>query len=752
MKAGSELFTSTVRSLLAKNCLECHGGAAVKGDFDLSSRAKLMASGFVEPGNDESHLLELIRHETEPHMPHKRDKLPDKAISAIARWIKLGAPYDKPLANANTLQTTTSAITDADRSFWSFQALQVAGPTAKTPWTRTAVDRFILDKLRDNGRHPNPSADRRTLIRRAYFDLLGLPPTPEQIEAFITDSDPQAWEKLIDDLLKSDHYGERWARHWMDVARFAESSGFEHDSNRPFAYHYRDFLIRAFNDDMPYDQFVRWQLAGDELAPDDPLAMRATGFLGAGVFPTQLTEAEFESARYDELDDIVATTGVAFLGLSIGCARCHDHKFDPIPTVDYYRLAASFTKTVRAEIEVDVDPVILQSRRRQHQQRLQRLEQDRDMAPQTRWQELTTVIEEHKAAAPAEREKVQVNSAGLPRIKHHADGRGYPHCFAETHILARGDVHQKQQVATQSFLQVLMPPDRTAEFWRIRPPEDWQRTSFQRASLANWITDNESGAGHLAARVIVNRLWQHHFGRGIVATPNDFGFQGERPTHPELLDWLASELIANGWRLKPLHKLLMTSNVYRQSSAFDERRAIQDRENRNFWRYAPRRLEGEAIRDAMLAVAGTLDRTMYGPGTLDTSMRRRSIYFMVKRSQLIPDMMLFDWPEHLVSIGQRATTTVAPQALLFLNGPRTRRYAESLAQRVEGDNRTDSIAGAFRLALGREPSARELDIATSFLERQTALHLSNGLDRPADVALADFCQTMFSMNEFIYVD
>ena len=651
-----------------------------------------------------------------------------------------------------TLGTPNDAISEADRSFWSFRPLQLVAPAAKTSWTRTTVDGYILDKLNEIGLHPNSSANRCKLIRRAFFDLLGLPPTPEQIDAFVTSSDPAAWEDLIDDLLESDHYGERWARHWMDVARFAESSGFEHDSNRPFAYHYRDFLIRALNDDMPFDQFVRWQLAGDEVAPDDPLAMRATGFLGAGVFPTQLTESEFESARYDELDDMVATTGVAFLGLSIGCARCHDHKYDPIPTEDYYRLAASFTRTVRAEIEVDVDPVILQTRRRMHQQRLRHLEQTLQTSAQSDRQELMAEIEKHKAAAPAEREEVQVNSAGLPRIKHHADGRGYPHCYPETHILARGDVHQKQQVASQSFLQVLMPPDRTAELWRIRPPEDWQRTTFQRASLANWITDSQNGAGHLAARVIVNRLWQHHFGRGIVATPNDFGFQGERPSHPELLDWLASELIANGWKLKPLHKLLMTSSVYMQSSAFDEQRAISDRENRNFWRYTARRLEGEAIRDAMLTVAGTLDRTMYGPGTLDTSMQRRSVYFMIKRSQLIPEMMLFDWPEHLVSIGQRATTTVAPQALLFLNGPQTRRHAESMAKRVRSDDRENSIAGAYRLAFGREPGARELDIAQRFLTRQSAIHSKNGSERPADVALADFCQAMFSMNEFVYVD
>ena len=317
MQEGLALFKARVRPVLVKQCLDCHGGKATKGDLDLSDRESLMKSGALEGGSKESRLALLVRHEDDPHMPQKAPKLADAAIADISRWIDLGAPYDRPLVDrkASTKPTVVGAP-----DFWSFRPLaRVSPPTVIDPaWTRTSIDRFIASALDRKGLRPNPIADRRTLIRRLSFDLTGLPPTPEEVEAFVEDRSPGAYERLVDRSLASPHFGERFARHWMDVARFAESHGYEQDYDRPHAYHYRDFLIRAFNEDLPYDQFVRWQLAGDELGPDDPMAMAATGFLGAGAFPTQLTEAEFESARYNELDDMVSTTGVAFLGLSVG--------------------------------------------------------------------------------------------------------------------------------------------------------------------------------------------------------------------------------------------------------------------------------------------------------------------------------------------------------------------------------------------------------------------------------------------------
>ncbi|HEV3005289.1 MAG TPA: DUF1549 and DUF1553 domain-containing protein, partial [Pirellulales bacterium] len=793
---------------------------------------------------------------------------------------------------------------------------------ADRDWVRTPVDQFVRAKQESLGLNPNGPATARTIIRRAYFDLIGLPPTPEEMEKWVARltaglgeqiENRAACAELIDQLLASEHYGERWARHWMDVARFAESHGYEQDYDRPTAFHYRDFLIQAFNADMTYDQFVRWQLAGDELAPDKPLAWMATGFLGAGAFPTQLTEAEFESARYDELDDMVATTGVAFLGLSVGCARCHDHKFDPIRSDDYYRLASSFTTTIRSEIELDLQPqenarrkaeyaaklAELSGKLAQHERdelpgrfrkwlatfdppshklspwevlpgeivssggtqferqsdgsylakggapaqeviafsastertgiaafRLEALADNslpqkgpgraphgnfalgdlqitaqpvdgsaksvavklvaaeathqqndsslsvaasidgdpisgwavdgqigRDQAavfvaqdpigfaagtrlvfklsfnhPNTKhsigrcrfsvtshadapptvgnsgpdakvvdalarlkqsgasdgadwetavawfkttlddWRALDKSLSDLKKAGPGlQLTKVLVASEGLPHLPHHADDRGFPHFYPETYFLRRGDVNQKGDVATPGFLPVLLREGGEQSVGNalggvpsgnsIGNPPRSVPPSFRRSRLAYWMTNVDHGAGHLAARVIVNRLWQHHFGRGLVATPNDFGASGERPSHPELLDWLAGDLVANGWQLKRLHKLIMTSSVYVQSADFDESRAKIDRENVYYWRHTPRRLEAEAIRDSMLAVSGQIESTMYGSGTLDQNMRRRSVYFFIKRSQLIPTMMLFDWPEHLVSIGQRASTT-----------------------------------------------------------------------------------------------
>ncbi|HQX48777.1 MAG TPA: PSD1 and planctomycete cytochrome C domain-containing protein [Planctomycetaceae bacterium] len=1000
-KKGLALFKASVRTTLTKHCLDCHGGKSVKGDFDLSTRELLMDSGFVTESADDSHLMQLITHAADPHMPFKAPKLADAEIEQIGNWINLGSPYDSPLADKSKTPALEMQVKDSDREFWSFRPLQPVTPpiVQDTAWCRTPIDQFVRAKQEAVKLTPNATADRRILIRRAYFGLLGLPPTPDEVDSFVNDSAEDAWPKLIDGLLESPQYGERWARHWMDVARFAESHGYEQDYDRPNAYHYRDFLIRALNADLPYDKFVQWQLAGDELAPNDPLAMMATGFLGAGAFPTQLTEAEFESARYDELDDMVMTTGVAFLGLSIGCARCHDHKFDPIPSRDYYRMAATFSNAIRSETEVDLSPD--QNRKRQadfdaelvakkqamneyqkttlpakfgewltkepvavptgpwetlhivsiesssgtklerqadssilatgtppaqdvitivaesyrpgiHALRVEALTHDSlpqkgpgragngnfvlsdlkigvqdgleahptvgakitaarathqqnadslsvaasfDSDPSSGWAVDAGGIGKDQAAVfdlelPVEisgaarwtiilsmnhpnpnhslghfrlsvsdqmqpspdfgsngpdskvlhalevlrksiddtsdewktglawfatrdaemvslqqsirdlekqgpglqMAKVMVTSEGLPHMSHHADDRGFPHFYPETHLLKRGDVHQKQEVVTAGFLHVLAPASVEFEHWQVKPPEGWTRTSFRRATLANWMTDPKEGAGSLAARVMVNRLWQHHFGRGIVSTPNDFGVSGERPSHLELLDWLAEDMIEHGWTLKHMHKLIMTSQTYMQSGDHDEERALIDRENILLWRRTPQRLEAEAIRDSMLAVAGKLDLTQFGPGTLDQNMTRRSIYFFIKRSQLIPMMMLFDWPEHLVSIGQRPVTTIAPQALMFMNSPQGRDYAVAFAKRLPQDSTEQAVREAWRLAFGRVPSDAESHASAEFLIRQTKTHTAAGQTDAHQQAMIDLCQTLMSMNEFVYVE
>ena len=379
MKAGTDLFQKTIRPTLVDNCLKCHGDEKTRSGLDLSSRELLLEGGETDDAINlekpaESYLLKLLRHEEEPEMPPKKAKLSDTLIADFEKWIALGAPYDKPLLVKDGSKPLAMQVTDSDRAFWSFKPLTNPTPPAtQDPWAKTKIDHFVLAKLNENELSPNPPATDRDRIRRAYLTIIGLPPTPEQIEAAL--AMPHA--ELVDELLASPHYGERWARHWLDAARFAESHGFEQDYNRNYAYHYRDFVIKALNSDMPWDQFVRWQIAGDEIAPENPLAMMATGFLGAGVFPTQLTEKEFESARYDELDDMAATTGTAMLGLTIGCARCHDHKFDPIPVKDYYQFVSIFTSTIRSEIDIPIDsdahPVALKKWQLSHQRALDAL-------------------------------------------------------------------------------------------------------------------------------------------------------------------------------------------------------------------------------------------------------------------------------------------------------------------------------------------------------------------------------------------
>ena len=811
MAKGLALFKSDVRAALTQHCLKCHGGEKVKGGLDLATREGLLKGGEEGPsivlGQSKSSVLyKLITHQSKPAMPDKSPKLLEPLIAKIAQWIDLGAPYDKPLVETGTV-SAGRGVTEADRQFWSFQPLKKStAPKVKdTKWPRNDIDRHILAKLEEKKIAPNNAADRRTLLRRVSLDLTGLPPTPAEVEAFVKDSAPDAFAKVVDRLLASPHYGERWGRHWLDLARFAESHGFEQDYDRPHAYHFRDFVIKALNADMPYDQFVKWQIAGDELAPKEPLALMATGFLGAGVFPTQLTEKEFESARYDELDDMAGTLGTAMLGLTIGCARCHDHKFDPIPVRDYYRLVSTFSTTIRSEIQLDIDPVAhkasLAKWEKEHApfaEALAKFEREQIPARFAQWatnspvsvkgQEALFVAlkkagspekldeksraklldlfktqdaEWKKRNDPAQKSlvaqpkppKVQVTSEGVKPMKHHADDRGFPHFYKETHFLKRGDANQKQDVVTQSFLQVLMRGGKTETAWKSAPPEGAQ-TSHRRAGLANWISDTEHGAGHLLARVIVNRLWQHHFGRGLVGTPSDFGAQGERPTHPELLDFLASELIKNGWRLKSLHKLILTSATYEQDAKFDDTKAAKDPQNTLVWRHAPQRLEAEAIRDSILSVSGRLDRTMFGLGTLNEASTRRSVYFFIKRSKLVSAMQLFDAPEPLVGQAARPATVIAPQALLFMNSPQVRLAAKELAATLQKTSSAldAAVPAAYMAALSRAPAKDEMAKAVAFVQAQEAAYKTAGRADAAQLALADFCQALFGLNEFVYVE
>lgn len=592
------------------------------------------------------------------------------------------------------------------QELWSLGPLRLpAVPKNGAGWAKNPIDRFVAarhDKARIT---PAPEARPEVLLRRASFDLLGLPPSSRDVAATRKAFSDATYGSLVDRLLESRRFGERWARYWLDVARFAESSGFEKDHDRPDAWHYRDFVIRAFNEDMAYDQFVRLQLAGDHLYPGDSKATVATGFLVAGVENLIQTRKDFVQQRYDKIDDFVSTVGTGLLGLSLGCARCHDHKYDPVSQREYYRIAAAFASTIS-----EVKPL-----------------------------ENSGKAFKSFVATEATDNKIHMSVSSEPSFK------GLPSIPARVHFLVRGDPDNQRKAMKTGFPRILVRKDSSK--WTTGHGNDAMVAG--RVALARWITDADDGAGELLARVIVNRLWHHHFGRGLVSTPSDFGTRGEPPSHPELLDWLATTLLRNKWRLKPVHKLIMMSATYRQAFRSATGHALvagyQERDPTNvlLWRRAPRRLDAEAIRDNLLSVSGRLDPTMFGPGTLKQDHPRRSIYLTVKRSQMIPWLQLFDAPDSLQGIGQRQTTTTAPQGLAMLNSPLVDGCVAALAARLDTRKLGSAekyIREGFLVAVGRDPLPEETALCRRLLSP----------DNPE--AKRDFCQMLLCLNEFITIE
>lgn len=674
------------------------------------------------------------------------------------------------MASAASANPPEMIVTDEDRRHWSYLPLQSPPLPAVdgSASIRNPVDCFIVAQLAEKNMTASPAADARKLVRRIYFDLIGLPPAPEQVEAFIqayASDSKSAVASLVDQLLASPHYGERWARHWLDVARYADSDGQESDNDRPTAYHFRDFVIRSLNDDLAFDTFVRWQLAGDELEPDNPRAIAATGFIVAGThaaLPDNLMEEERTRTRFNELDDMISTTGSALLGLTLGCARCHDHKYDPVPRRDYYRMLCAFNGGDRAQVPL----APLEEVRRQRE-------------TEAKWKG-----EMDAAKKKSDNEAIKATEARkpkpLPTALGFADFGNEPR---ETFLFARGDFHAKSEPVQLGFLTALIRGKTPADYWSAaRAASHRPESTQQRRALAEWMTDIEHGAGTLVARVIVNRVWQHHFGQGLVRTVNDFGKRADPPTHPELLEWLTNEFVKGGWKLKPLHRLMMTSAVYLQDTAFDAAKATVDPDNRLLWRRRPLRVESEILRDTMLAVSGTLNAEMYGPAfkapvapeaiqarnmkdpyppdLKDTpATRRRSVYMFHKRVVQQPLMQAFDGPDASASCGRRENTTVAPQALALLNDTFVRSRAGDFTQRVEkeaGPEPDAQIRLAWRLALGRDPAAEELKSATDFLTKQIQQRSTREPGKPESeshqLALVDLCQAIFALNEFIYID
>jgi mono/diheme cytochrome c family protein len=907
-EAETEFFERKIRPLLVQHCYACHGRGQHKGGLSLDSRQAMLAGGdsgtAVALGKpDESLLVEAIGYAGDVQMP-PAGKLADEEIAALTRWIALGAPWPDEPAGGGSIRADGS-ISDADRQFWSFQP--IADPplpaVQRADWPRQPLDAFVLARIEAEGLQPADEADRRTFIRRASFDLVGLPPSAEEVEAFVADGSPDAYERLIDRLLASPHYGERWARHWLDVARYGEDQAHTFQARLyPSGYRYRDWVIEAFNRDLPFDRFAMEQIAGDlldqESADSDERRRRmpALGFFALG--PVYYGDAGCSArARADEHDDRVDTLCRGFLGLTVSCARCHDHKFDPISTRDYYALAGVFASSEYFEAPLAPADVVArydeaQAKAKQAEERLKEAQSQaarqlgESFAPQTarylvavwkfenrrksepdlklsavaaeagleelvleRWRQhgetdrnakhallgpwrdllakqdpakdlsadAATLAEVEQAAKSIETsitaaidarrqleeqyarqlaeskpgepqpKKPELEKTAADALKYFVDDRNAPLALPKKEVEKRLSEDQRQTLAAKqteidelkkaggdkypiahsltegtpanlkihrrgnpadlgdeaprAFLAVISPPD-------AKPFEQ----GSGRLELARAIAD---GNNPLTARVFVNRVWQQHFGRGIVGTPSNFGLLGERPTHPELLDHLASRFIAGGWSVKALHREIMLSATYRQASTLNAANYERDPDNRLLWRMNRRRLDVESWRDAVLAACGNLDSSLGGPSFKleDAANCRRTLYAAVSRHELNPMLRLFDFPDPNLTAERRTITTVPMQQLFVLNSDFMARQAKLLAGRALGEPAADDasrIERLYRWVFGRAPTDRERELGQAFVSGSATPDAGQG-----EIKLApweQYAQALLSTNEFMFVD
>ncbi|MGV3720809.1 MAG: PSD1 and planctomycete cytochrome C domain-containing protein [Actinomycetota bacterium] len=832
----ARFFSDEVRPILQDKCIACHSGEKPQGDLRLTSRAALLKGGAEGPAVDlkkhaASLLVTAINYQGRRMPP--QGKMSPKQIEVLTRWVAMGAPWPDgehaslepkgnhgpPPVNAETMK------------FWAFQPVKrPAIPKVKNAaWARNPIDAFVLQRLEKAGLQPNSPASRAALIRRGYYDLIGLPPTAEDVEAFVADRSPNAWEKVVDKLLASPQYGEKWGRHWLDLVRYAESNSYERDGTKPNAWRYRDYVIRSFNEDKPYDQFVTEQLAGDEIAPRTPERLIATGYYRLGIWDDE--PVDHTQALYDDLDDIVSTTGQVFLGMTIGCARCHDHKLDPIPQKDYYQFLAFFSGLQRYGQRSDesvaaasLRPIAPEDEIRKQQAEIAvhrdkvKANNDKIGALERRvFPDLTPVEKEEWAnenarfdivskRTPAILTRDEVSSYRTLMDERRRLRRFRPSALdsalcvkevgpkpRETFVLLRGNPHVHGDPVQPAFPAVLAPPAPA-----ITQPA-FNDTSGRRLALAKWIASRENP---LTARVMVNRVWQNHFGQGIVRSTSNFGFQGDKPTHPELLDWLAAAFASTsqsgngstnpasnrtsvdplspslighngfGWKLKPLHRLIMLSNTYQMSSQASAKSLAKDPENELLWRVTMRRLQAEEIRDAILAVNGTLNPKMYGPSFYPDmpaevlagqsrpgenwgkssieEQRRRSVYIFVKRSLAVPIIAGFDGPETDFSCSARFATTQPTQALGMLNSEwindQAKVFAEFLKQKA-GDKTEDRVRLCLRRTLQRAPTAAEVTRGVKLID-----NLQKNEQFTPDAALASYCLVALNLNEFIYLD
>lgn len=939
---GAAFFTDQVKPILESNCFECHGGRpTLKGDFRITSLAGLQKGASRGPAINvqapaDSPLLQMISYSDEHHQMPPSGKLPQAAIDTLTTWVLMGAPWALEGQDFGVEPAPEKKGPAKGADHWAYQPLkrpdvpQVSDPA----WQTNPIDAFIKQKLDAAGLAPAKPASRQVLIRRLYHDLTGLPPAPEEVEKFIHDEDPAAYEKLVDQLLASPHYGEHWARHWMDVVGYAETHGFERDSAKPFMWRYRDYVVNAFNTDKPYDQFVREQIAGDELPGAGAEQLVATGFYRLGIWDDE--PADKLLGRYDELDVMVSTVGAAFLGTTLGCARCHDHKIDPFPQIDYYGMVAflqgvkssqrvsELTSIMNPEEQAAYDSAVAAKNTEvatandalfQFEQKFLAALSARDGSAFLRsdlvdltyrfyrdtWQTLPAfdalraesegpLKHNFVTLAAASRQdamglvftgklrvteegdhtftikakdgirlsvggNVVYEAAGLGETSHTATLRLWPGqhdfrvdyfnttgapvldlrwsgpSFAErplalatpevqapdvpkliaeksaglltdaerqqydglraalqqakdkpvdgkwattvtssgpvdpdTHVLLRGNPHVEGDIVLPRFPAVLHSPEAT-----IPPPAEGAKSSGRRLVLANWLSSPENP---LSARVMVNRIWQYHFGHGIVRTSNDFGTMGEHPSHPELLDWLASEFIARGWSMKTLHRMILLSNTYRMSSEGNAAALAADPRNDLHWRFDMRRLSAEEVRDSMLAVNGSINLTVGGPqvfppmpeAVLATSSTpesvwghspeaewtRRSIYIHVKRSLKEPLLADFDLADSQTNCARRFVTTQPTQALNLLNSEFVNKQAEILAKRVEDEhaaNLQTKVWLVLNKVMARTPDNDEVDEGLAFINDMKQRHGASD-----QRAFELFCLLALNLNEFMYID
>jgi mono/diheme cytochrome c family protein/cytochrome c553 len=791
-------FEARVLPLLKANCFTCHSGAGRSGGLDLTTRAGLLKGGAsgaaVSPAQPESSLLLRAVHYDGRQMPPS-GKLSPAQIAILAAWVAKGAPYSAAAvaAVAPSGHLVPPPVNAQTMHFWSFQMPRRPHvPKVSNPgWVRSPIDAFILVKLEKRGLTPAPEASRATLIRRAYYDMTGLPPAPAEVRAFLADRSPRAYETVVDRLLASPQYGERWGRHYLDLVRYAETNSFERDSDKPFVWRYRDYVIRSFNADKPYDQFVREQIAGDELPVASPDALVATGYYRLGAWDD--APADPEQARADELDDICSTTAQTFLGLTVGCARCHDHKIDPIPQKDYYRMV-SFFQNIQSYSAKALRPIGSPDQQRGYAGAM--------AAYNAKIADLGRRIDAVEARvrtdfADVENEDFKNEQNQIPligkrvgRLISAADFAGYVALKGQlaalktqpptgdeqalsvaergpvappTFVLARGNAHAPGDEVRPAFLSVLAPPAP-----EIRPVGTV--STGRRLALARWLVSDQNP---LAARVIANRVWQFHFGRGIVRSASNFGFQGVPPTHPELLDYLATELIRNGWHLKPLHREILLSSAYRMSSRANPKALAKDPENDLFQHFDMRRLDAEEVRDSILAANGSLNPKMYGPSVLVTLPRevllgqsvpgsgwgespaaeqaRRSVYIKVKRTLAVPILAAFDGADMDNTCPVRFATTQPTQALEMMNSAFVQRQAAVFAdfiRRSVGPSAPErQVRFVLFRVLQREPTPVEVARGVALMN---ALETQDG--KSPDEALRCFCLVALNLNEFVYLD